>query len=236
MGRIAPDQAAETRQVAEQIQTIESLIARNRAWAARKTRVDPGFFARLANQQNPAYFWVGCSDSRVPATEIVDLDPGEMFVHRNVANLVPADDPNFTAALAFAVEVLRVRHVIVVGHYGCGGIQAASKPLANDALGKWLSPLRSLYLHHERELTTIDAPQRRDDRLCELNVVAQIQALSRNPVITRAWAHRSLTIHGMIYSLRDGLIGAVCDAVSSPAGEAHAQVAQSDDELDANIM
>lgn len=222
--------------VISESQTLDMLIARNRAWAARKTRVDPGFFERLANQQNPAYFWIGCSDSRVPATEIVDLDPGEMFVHRNVANLVSAIDPNFTAALAFAVEVLRVRHVIVVGHYGCGGVQAASKPLAHSALGQWLAPLRSLYLRHERELATFDAGNRRDDRLCQLNVIEQVRLLSRNPVITRAWPHRGLTIHGMIYSIRDGLIEPVCEDVSRLAGEAYAQVAQIDDELDPNIM
>jgi carbonic anhydrase len=128
--------------------TPDDLLAFNRAWVRRKTQADPAFFQRLVGQQRPDYFWIGCSDSRVPATEIVDLDPGEMFVHRNVANLAPSDDPNFNAALLFAVDVLRVRHIIVVGHYGCGGIRSATETGADDPIGRWLSPVRALHHVH----------------------------------------------------------------------------------------
>lgn len=185
---------------------LSSLFARNRAWANAKTLIDPGFFRRLVGQQNPRYFWIGCSDSRVPATEIVDLDPGEMFVHRNVANLALAADPNFSAALQFAVEVLQVEHIIVVGHYGCGGIQAAMTGETDDAIGRWLAPVRAL---NDSGHTSAGS-----DTLCERNVVAQVEALAVNPLVRRAWERQSpLTIHGWVYAIGDGLLQAVCDPV-----------------------
>ena len=134
---------------------VADLLVRNREWAKRKTRHDPQFFNRLVGQQSPDYFWIGCSDSRVPATEIVDLEPGEMFVHRNVGNLVPTGDINFNAALLFAVDVLRVRHVMVVGHYGCGGIRAARKGATDDVVGEWLAPVRSLCREHHGTLSAL---------------------------------------------------------------------------------
>ncbi|AZI36340.1 putative carbonic anhydrase [Caenibius tardaugens NBRC 16725] len=190
---------------------LPSLFARNRAWANYKTLVDPSFFSRLIGQQHPSYFWIGCSDSRVPATEIVNLDPGEMFVHRNVANLAMESDPNFAAALQFAIEVLHVEHVIVVGHYGCGGIQAAMIPATNDAIGNWLAPVRAL--HHDHPCMAV-SNQPDPDALCERNVVAQVQALATNPLVHAAWdAQAKLTLHGWIYSISDGLLRTVCEAV-----------------------
>ncbi|MGE4431018.1 MAG: carbonic anhydrase [Sphingobium sp.] len=205
------------------------LFDRNRAWAQAKTHSDPGFFSRLVGQQRPRYFWIGCSDSRVPATEIVDLDPGEMFVHRNVANLAIATDPGFAAALQFAVEVLRVRHVIVVGHYGCGGIGAAMAEETDDAIGRWLAPVRALHHAHGHDHgkacgQASDAASEavpdaaKANALCERNVVAQVEALSGNPIIREAWARRApLTLHGWVYAIGDGLLRTVCDPVRDAA-------------------
>lgn len=188
---------------------ISSLFARNRMWAETKTRADPGFFKRLVGQQRPRYFWIGCSDSRVPATEIVDLDPGEMFVHRNVANLAIGDDHNFSAALQFAVDVLNVEHIMVVGHYGCGGIQAAMTQSSDDAIGAWLEPVRALHRSGSK------APDANPDRLCEHNIVSQVHALAINPLVLRAWErHASLTLHGWVYAIRDGLLRPVCAPIS----------------------
>jgi carbonic anhydrase len=193
-------------------ETLFPLFARNRAWAHAKTHEDPGFFQRLVGQQRPRYFWIGCSDSRVPATEIVDLDPGEMFVHRNVANLATADDPNFSAALQFAVDVLKVKHIIVVGHYGCGGIQAAMTAETHDAIGAWLAPVRALHQSHD------DA-----DHLCERNVLSQVEALASNPLIRRAWKRKAAPrLHGWVYAIGDGLLQPVCESVAGPAAGTYA--------------
>ena len=215
---------------------IADLFERNREWASRKTQSDPRFFARLVGQQSPRYFWVGCSDSRVPATEIVDLDPGEMFVHRNIANLVPRSDTNFNAALLFAVNVLRVRHILVVGHYGCGGIRAVRKAVANDAIGLWLAPVRALCWQHRGALHALPDEQAREDRLCELNVVDQVEQVCANPVVKQAWRDgHDLTVHGLIYAIGDGLLQSVCEPVSRIAlGHAHAR-SDDDDDDDENI-
>lgn len=203
------------------------LFDRNRAWADAKTHSDPGFFSRLVGQQRPRYFWIGCSDSRVPATEIVDLDPGEMFVHRNVANLAVAADPSFAAALQFAVEALQVEHVIVVGHYGCGGIGAAMAGETDDAIGRWLAPVRAVHRAHCRAAVSgapdavradVGADVRDANRLCERNVVAQVAALADNPIIREAWARQApLALHGWVYAIGDGLLQPVCDPVRSAA-------------------
>lgn len=193
---------------------LSLLFARNRAWVRAKTHDDPGFFRRLVGQQRPRYFWIGCSDSRVPATEIVDLDPGEMFVHRNVANLAAAADPNFSAALQFAVEVLQVEHIMVVGHYGCGGIQAAMAPETHDAIGAWLAPVRTLHRAHRPTPDDGGIPA---DTLCERNILAQVEALGANPIVRQAWERRAaLTLHGWVYAIGDGLLQQVCDPVRSP--------------------
>ncbi len=202
----------ETADIGQDGSPLSSLFARNRAWAGAKTGSDPGFFQRLLGQQRPRYFWIGCSDSRVPATEIVDLEPGEMFVHRNVANLAIALDPNFSAALQFAVEVLEVRHVIVVGHYGCGGIQAAMTEETDDPIGRWLAPVRALHRPGPCKVAHADD----SNALCERNVLAQVEALAINPVIRAAWQRQApLTLHGWVYAIGDGLLQTVCDPVSN---------------------
>lgn len=188
---------------------LSSLFDRNRAWAGSKTLDDPGFFKRLLGQQRPRYFWIGCSDSRVPATEIVDLDPGEMFVHRNVANLAHATDPSFSAALQFAVDVLEVEHIIVVGHYGCGGIQAAMGDESDDPIGAWLAPIRALHRARDHD-TALSA-----DRLCEHNVRSQISGLAANPIVGQAWERgKPLNLHGWVYAIGDGLLQPVCAPTS----------------------
>lgn len=196
--------------------SIANLLDRNRSWVHRKTKLDPHFFERLVGQQHPNYFWIGCSDSRVPATEIVDIEPGEMFVHRNVANLVSGDDLNFNSALLFAVNVLHVRHIIVVGHYGCGGIHAATSAPTEDVIGQWLSPLHALYRRHIASLSAIHETEDRENRFCELNVIEQIQRLASNPIIISAWQQGwELILHGLVYSIADGLLKKVCDQVAS---------------------
>lgn len=186
---------------------LESLKEKNRAWAARKVAQDAGFFRRLAGQQAPEYLWIGCADSRVPATEIVDLDPGEMFVHRNVANLAPPQDANYLSVLQFAVDVLQVRHILVVGHYGCGGIAAAVDGKRRGLVDHWLHPIREVYAAHREELEAIGDTRRRLDRLCELNVMRQVSNVAADVFVQDAWARRqSLCVHGWVYSLEDGLV------------------------------
>ena len=193
---------------------LDNLLERNRNWVARKTDHDPEFFARLVGQRRPGFFWIGCSDSRVPATEIVDLDPGEMFVHRNVANIASPDDPSFAAALEFAVQTLQVDHVMVVGHYGCGGIHAAIKPAATGAVDEWLRPLRDLVAAHASTLKNLDEGTRLH-RLCELNVIEQVRQLSENSIVRDAWRQeRPLRIHGLVYAIGDGLLARVCGVTS----------------------
>src|SRR5579885_2172118 len=145
---------------------LDHLKARNRAWAERKTRADGDFFKRLERQQTPEYLWIGCSDSRVPATQIVDLDPGQIFVHRNVANLAPPQDANYLSVLQFAVDVLKVKHIIVVGHYGCGGVAAAIDGRRRGLVDHWLHPIREVAEEHRAELAAITVPHKRHDRLC----------------------------------------------------------------------
>src|SRR5438067_9072235 len=154
---------------------LDHLKAKNRAWAARKVAADPQFFKRLEAQQAPEYLWIGCSDSRVPANEIVDLDPGELFVHRNVANLAPPQDANYLSVLQFAVEVLQVKHVLVVGHYGCGGVRAAVDGRQRGLVDHWLHPIRDVFDAHRGELDAIDNEMERMNRLCELNVKHQVR-------------------------------------------------------------
>jgi carbonic anhydrase len=198
---------------------IPDLLARNRAWAQSKTAADAGFFRRLVAQQTPPYFWIGCSDSRVPANEIVGLDPGEMFVHRNVANLAPAQDANFLSTLQFAVQVLKVRHVLVVGHYGCGGVRAALLNLKLGLIDHWLSPIREVAREHRAKLDTLADEGARVNALCELNVLRQVQNVAQNPFVQEAWAAgQPLTVHGWCYSLETGLINDLGAKVEGPPG------------------
>jgi carbonic anhydrase len=186
---------------------LDHLKANNRAWANRMVAADAGFFRRLASQQAPEYLWIGCSDSRVPANEIVGLDPGELFVHRNVANLAPPQDANYLSVLQFAVDVLKVKHVIVVGHYGCGGVSAAVDGQRRGLVDHWLHPIREVFHAHRRELEAIPDRHARLDRLCELNVVRQVRNVASDVFVQDAWARgQNLGIHGWVYSLADGLV------------------------------
>lgn len=195
---------------------LDDLKARNLAWSQAKRRADPGFFSRLANQQTPQYLWIGCSDSRVPATEIVDLDPGEVFVHRNIANLAPPQDANYLSVLQFAVEVLRVRHVLVVGHYGCGGVKAALEGERHGLIDHWLHPIRQTAEAHRCELDALAAGPQRRDRLTELNVVEQVRNVASDLFVHDAWARgQALSVHGWVYALDDGLVRDLGVTVSS---------------------
>lgn len=197
---------------------LKHLKSNNAAWAGRKVAADPGFFQRLASQQAPEYLWIGCSDSRVPATEIVDLDPGEMFVHRNIANLAPPQDANYLSVLQFAIDVLRVKHVMVVGHYGCGGISAAVDGQRRGLIDHWLHPIREVAHQHRHELDAIPEQRARLDRLCELNVVRQVRNVASDMFVQDAWARgQPVSVHGWVYSLADGLITDLNATISGPA-------------------
>jgi carbonic anhydrase len=197
---------------------LDHLIDNNKAWARQKTRVDPDFFRRLINQQTPEYFWIGCSDSRVPANEIVGLDPGRMFVHRNVANLAPQQDANYLSALQYAVHILHVKHVLVVGHYGCGGVKTAVESIEHGLIDHWLTPIRDLAHDHRHDLAKLETQSLRYDRLCELNVMAQVRQVATNPITLAAWREgQALSLHGWVYGLADGLIRDLGVSLSSLA-------------------
>jgi len=186
---------------------LDHLKANNRAWAARKVSADAGFFKRLEGQQAPEYLWIGCSDSRVPANEIVDLDPGELFVHRNVANLAPPQDANYLSVLQFAVDVIRVKHIIVVGHYGCGGIAAAVDGQRRGLVDHWLHPIREVYNDNRGALEAIADERSRLNRLCELNVMRQVRNVVSDVFVQDAWARgQDLRVHGWVYTLGNGLV------------------------------
>jgi len=186
---------------------LSDLFANNRAWAAQMTQQDPAFFARLSSQQSPQFLWIGCSDSRVPANQIVGLPPGEMFVHRNVANLVVHTDLNCLSSMQFAVEVLGVKHIIVCGHYGCGGVLAALRDANLGLIDNWLRHVQDVATKHSAELAALTSEAERHQRLCELNVLAQVVNVSQTTVVRGAWARgQSLAVHGWIYALGDGLL------------------------------
>jgi len=188
------------------MESLQSLLDRNLAWAERKTADDPQFFRRLVSQQAPEYLWIGCSDSRVPANEIVDLQPGELFVHRNVANVVAADDANAQAVIEFAVTVLKIRHIMVVGHYGCSGIQAASRRThVGPCCDRWLEHVQEVVKRHDKVLAQEPAEHRRQSLLCELNVLEQTFNVCKAPAVRAAWErNQPLMVHGWIYRLGDG--------------------------------
>jgi carbonic anhydrase len=196
---------------------LDQLKVNNRAWSARKLSADPGFFRRLESQQAPEYLWIGCSDSRVPANEIVGLDPGELFVHRNVANLAPPQDANYLSVLQFAVDVLKVKHIIVVGHYGCGGVAAAVDGRRRGLVDHWLHPIREVHEAHRAELEAIAGERARLDRLCELNVIRQVRNVASDVFVQEAWARgQSIHVHGWIYSLSNGLVTDLNVTVHAP--------------------
>jgi carbonic anhydrase len=187
--------------------TLPDLFVNNRKWAERITERDPGFFNRLARQQAPRYLWIGCSDSRVPANEIVGLLPGELFVHRNVANVVVHSDLNCLSVLQYAIDVLRVEHVIVCGHYGCGGIEAAWKRTAFGLIDNWLCHVQDVAERHADILTRGMTDVQATERLAELNVIDQVANVCRTTVVMDAWRRgQSLSVHGWIYGLKDGLL------------------------------
>jgi carbonic anhydrase len=196
---------------------IDDLKANNRRWAERKVSQDAGFFKRLEGQQAPDYLWIGCSDSRVPANEIVDLEPGEVFVHRNIANLCPPQDANYLSVLQFAVDVLKVKHVLVVGHYGCGGIAASCDGHRRGLVDHWLHPIREVAHDHRHELDTFTEGRPRLDRLTELNVIRQVRNVGSDLFVQDAWARgQKLSVHGWVYSLGNGLVTDLNVTVRNP--------------------
>lgn len=193
------------------------LIANNRAWAEEILRLDPGYFRRLGAQQKPRYLWIGCADSRVPANVITGLDPGEVFVHRNVGNVVPHSDLNALSVLEFAVRILKVEHVIVCGHYGCGGIDAALDMKPHGLLHGWLGHIKDVAARHEMELQGYADSRLRAARLCELNSVEQARNVCSTSVVQEAWAAgENLTVHAWVYGISDGLIRDLNFHVSGP--------------------
>jgi carbonic anhydrase len=185
----------------------QALFRRNLAWAAARARDDRNYFPDLAAQEAPDYLWIGCADSHLPAHDLTGLAPGQLFVHRNLANLAPAQDSNFLSVLQYALEVLKVRHVIVCGHYGCGGVRAALSGARHGLVDHWLQPVRSLFWRHAEELEAILDVEARVNHLCEHNVIEQVISLAGNPLAHDAWRRgQPLAVHGWIYSIHDGLL------------------------------
>ncbi|HKY02500.1 MAG TPA: carbonate dehydratase [Burkholderiales bacterium] len=196
--------------------TLDHLFENNRAWAQRMRASDPQFFERLAHLQAPEYLWIGCADSRVPATEIVDLLPGQMFVHRNVANLVVHTDLNCLSVIQFAVDMLKVKHIIVVGHYGCGGVRAALEGAKVGLVDNWLRHVQDVHFRHRAAMESVQ-PEQRTDLLCELNVVEQVVNVCQTTVVQDAWSrNQDLTVHGWIYGLNDGVVTDLRLSVDQP--------------------
>lgn len=189
------------------MQSYEKLLSENKIWAAKKVAADPGFFKRLAALQTPEFLWIGCSDSRVSANEITGTQPGEIFVHRNVANMVVHTDLNLLTVLEYAVNHLKVKHVIVCGHYGCGGIKAAMSHHNFGIINKWLRNVKDVYRYHKEEIETIQDEEKQTDRLVELNVQEQVMNLAKTSIVQKAWLHEQRPdLHGWVYGLKDGLI------------------------------
>ena len=201
---------------------LQTLFDNNRAWVSQVTAEDPNFFSRLAHQQAPEYLWIGCSDSRVPATQITGLMPGEIFVHRNVANVVVHTDLNCLSVMQFAVEVLRIKHIIVCGHYGCGGIKAALSNSKHGLIDNWLRHIQDVMEMHTDLLAGCDDEQEQLARLCELNVIEQVRNVCQTTVVQSAWdREQTLAVHGLIYSIADGLLQDLHMVITNPT-EIHA--------------
>jgi carbonic anhydrase len=202
---------------------LSHLFENNRAWSERIRRTDPEFFARLSRQQRPKYLWIGCSDSRVPANQIVDLAPGEVFVHRNVANVVVHSDLNCLSVMQFAVQVLKVEHIIVCGHYGCGGVSVALNGERVGLADNWLRHVQDVHVKHQKTVSKEPDEAHRIDRLCELNVIEQVAHVCQTTIVGDAWDRgQELSVHGWVYGLRDGLIRDMNTSVSSAAEVAEA--------------
>jgi carbonic anhydrase len=195
---------------------LQALFDNNRSWSQRMRRSDPDFFARLSRQQSPHYLWIGCADSRVPANEIVGLLPGELFVHRNVANVVVHSDLNCLSVMQFAVDVLKVEHIIVCGHYGCSGVSAALEKRRVGLADNWLHHVQDVHHKHEARVAAVTGTARRLDHLCELNVIEQVVNVCQTTIVGDAWDRgQPLAVHGWVYGLEDGL---VCDLLTTVTG------------------
>ncbi|BDS05955.1 carbonic anhydrase [Oceaniferula spumae] len=196
------------------MRTLSELFDNNRRWAAERIAQDPEFFERLANQQSPKHLWIGCADSRVPANQITGLNPGEIFVHRNVANVVVQTDFNMLSVVQYAVEVLKVEHVIVCGHYGCGGVAAALGNARHGLIDNWLRHIQGVARDYDEDLSKFEGPEKLD-RLCELNVMAQARNLSRTTILQDAWARdQKVDVHSWIYRLNTGHLDSLTDPIT----------------------
>ena len=186
--------------------SLKELLHKNREWADRINAEDPGFFERLSRQQAPEFLWIGCSDSRVPANQIIDVSPGEVFVHRNIANVVVTSDLNCLSVIQYAVDVLKVKHILVTGHYGCGGVRASMRDDQLGLIDGWLRTIRDLYYEHRNHIASFPTEEAQVDRLCELNVIQQVANVSHTSIVQNAW-HRGqpLSVHGCIYGIKDGI-------------------------------
>ncbi len=189
---------------------LDSLFNRNRAWAEKMTQHDPNFFEHLSKQQTPEYLWIGCADSRVPANQVVDLPPGEVFVHRNIANLVVHSDLNCLSVIQYAVNVLEVKHIIVCGHYGCGGVKAAFENHQHGLIDNWLHHIKDVYRWHKEEVDAQLTTENKIDLLCEKNVIEQVANVCHSTIVQHAWDNnKDLTVHGWIYSINNGILKAL---------------------------
>lgn len=189
------------------MESYQKLLLENKAWAKEKVIDDPDFFSRLQHIQNPEFLWIGCSDSRVPANDITGTQPGEIFVHRNIANMVVHTDLNLLSVLNYAVEVLKVKHVIVCGHYGCGGVKAALTHHNFGIINKWLRNIKDVYRFHKQEIDNLKTESEKVNRLIELNVEEQVMNLAKTSIIQKAWKHNNAPhLHGWVYDLKDGII------------------------------
>ena len=186
---------------------LKDLFDQNRNWARKITASDPDFFSKLSDQQNPEYLWIGCADSRVPANEILDMLPGRIFVHRNIANLVIHTDLNCLSVIQFAVDVLKIKHIIVCGHYGCSGIKAAMDNQEHGLIDNWLRHIKDVYRYYQKHINTLGSDQEKFNLLCELNVVEQVANVCHTTIVQNAWkAGQELTVHGWIYGVEDGIL------------------------------
>jgi carbonic anhydrase len=204
------------------MRVLKNIFDNNKKWADRIKKSDPDFFSKLSKQQKPEYLWIGCSDSRVPANEIVDMLPGELFVHRNIANLVIHTDLNCLSVIQYAVDVLKVKHVIVCGHYGCGGIKAAMDDQEHGLIDNWLQHIKDIYRYHKAKLDAVDNDEEKLDLLCELNVIEQVANICNTAIVQNAWKReQKLTVHGWIYSIENGILQDlnVCAANSDEASQ-----------------
>lgn len=200
------------------MKTLQKLIQKNRNWVKKTTNKTPDFFKKLANQQAPDFLWIGCSDSRVPANTIVGMLPGELFVHRNVANQVIQTDMNCLSVIEFAVKLLKVKHVIVCGHYGCGGVISALNNEKNGIVDNWLRNIRDIYLRNKADMDALPSDKEQIDKLCEMNVLHQVRNVCRTTILQDAWAQgHDLTVHGIVYDVADGLVKDLDISVSSNA-------------------